>query len=373
MSDGLGLCAICTSTLYSHNMAALHCGHTFHFECINKWVESSQTCPICRVWTTPTQIIQHLYFTKADELDETQPGSTDASTVLEVLMLRDLVSSLESKLEDERKSYRERVPSLEARILQLEMMLVDQQYREAALRVAKNRLRTCELQLGDARKVQEKLMSDLRTERELVLSLRKKEEKLKTIVKTLNQELKDVRIASHMDGSSPFNPQLSSLKFEQSPLKRNSLGFNESVDIDTNVLSSALRSRPNGKPIRKRANATWAPNSSSDEENDHDLRDVGSSSHPPFVDSISHPQVPKSLRERVLTCSDNSRPTGLGGPQGPADMALANLELRHCTSSKAPIKNSVSKRKEHSDVVKNQRLSQFFPKMSKDVEVIDLE
>ncbi|KAJ1346981.1 hypothetical protein KIN20_001915 [Parelaphostrongylus tenuis] len=296
-----------------------------------------------------------------------------------LLLLKGDVCNLHSMLEDERKRYRERVPLLEARIRQLEMMLVDHKELETALRTAKNRLRACEFykvitagkdenvidrfvredarvdvgqfvimlrrQLDNARKVQKKLSSDLRIERELVLSLREKKKKLKTIVKTLNRKLRDDRITAQIDRSSPVNPKLSSSAFEQSPLKRDSLGINESVDIDTNVLSSALRSRPNGKPIRKRANATRVPK----------------------------PQVPKSLRERVLKCSDNSRSIGLGGAQGPADMTLANLELRHCTSSKALIKNSVSKRMDNANVVQNQRLSQFFPEMSKDVEVVDLE
>ncbi|KAJ1351802.1 hypothetical protein KIN20_007950, partial [Parelaphostrongylus tenuis] len=331
MSVGLGLCAICMSTLCSDNVAALHCGHTFHFECVSRWVESSNTCPICRVSTTPRQIIQHLYFTSANELekhseDPLMPprygmfadGPRKSSVWLEVheltnaleeekeicsmfkqklLMLKSDVSCLQSMKMKEKDI--EKSPLLEARIWQLEMMLVDQQRLETALE--RQRI-DCVLvnyenavdrfvredgrvdvgqfvimlrrQLDDARKVQKKLTSDLRFKKELVLLLREKEKKLRTIVKTLNQGLRDVRNAAPMNASSPFNQKLSSVALEQSPLKRDSLGINESVDIDTNVLSSALRSRPNGEPIRKRANATRVPN----------------------------PQVPKSLRERVLKC-----------------------------------------------------------------------
>ncbi|KAE9414891.1 hypothetical protein Angca_008502 [Angiostrongylus cantonensis] len=396
MSVGRGRCVICTSMFFSHDIAALHCGHTFHYVCISKWVQRSKTCPICRIRTAEKQIIQHLYFDSADELGVTQLGHADAA-----------------QLDSEKKRVLEKISSLEARNDQLEMMLVDHQELKKTLKTVTSRLHACEFykfittgkddsaldkyvadsggvdvgqflnilrkQLNEARKLQERLTNDLRIERELVRALKKKECKLKNIVKVLHQELKDVRIASHMDASAPFNPRLSSLVLEQSPPKRSSLGFNESLEFDANVLCSALRTRSNGEPVLKKISSKTVCQpllfNSSDDENDFDLLGAESSFQHPVLDSISNPEVPKSMRERVLKNSENSLSTGLGGAQRPADMALADLELRRCLSEEAPKKSShsVLKRKNNRTDAKNQRLSQFFPKKSKNVDVINLD
>uniref|UniRef100_A0A0K0DHR2 RING-type domain-containing protein n=1 Tax=Angiostrongylus cantonensis TaxID=6313 RepID=A0A0K0DHR2_ANGCA len=368
MSVGRGRCVICTSMFFSHDIAALHCGHTFHYVCISKWVQRSKTCPICRIRTAEKQIIQHLYFDSADELGVTQLGHADAaqiealyvalekekSTALEaqeeVLKLRDSVASLQAKaqslsnkLDSEKKRVLEKISSLEARNDQLEMIYkfittgkddsaLDKYVADSGGVDVGQFLNILRKQLNEARKLQERLTNDLRIERELVRALKKKECKLKNIVKVLHQELKDVRIASHMDASAPFNPRLSSLVLEQSPPKRSSLGFNESLEFDANVLCSALRTRSNGEPVLKKISSKTVCQpllfNSSDDENDFDLLGADSSFQHPVLDSISNPEVPKSMRERVLKNSENSLSTGLGGAQRPADMALADLELR---------------------------------------------
>lgn len=93
-----GRCVICTSVFSSNSIAALHCGHTFHFVCISKWVEvrsllppchvpfaqhlslqRSKTCPICRVVTAERHIVKHLFFDSADDVAGSQaPGNSTA-------------------------------------------------------------------------------------------------------------------------------------------------------------------------------------------------------------------------------------------------------------------------------------------------------
>ncbi|XP_041007098.1 E3 ubiquitin-protein ligase ATL41-like [Juglans microcarpa x Juglans regia] len=48
-------CAVCLSTLESEDMARLlpNCKHIFHAECIDKWLSSHSTCPICRCEAMP--------------------------------------------------------------------------------------------------------------------------------------------------------------------------------------------------------------------------------------------------------------------------------------------------------------------------------
>ncbi|GMG98546.1 hypothetical protein Nepgr_000386 [Nepenthes gracilis] len=48
-------CAVCLSTLEGEQMARLlpNCKHNFHAECIDKWLGSHSTCPICRTEAVP--------------------------------------------------------------------------------------------------------------------------------------------------------------------------------------------------------------------------------------------------------------------------------------------------------------------------------
>ncbi|PON81602.1 LOW QUALITY PROTEIN: 43kDa postsynaptic protein [Trema orientale] len=48
-------CAVCLSNLEEGEMARLlpNCNHSFHAECIDKWLSSRSTCPICRTEAEP--------------------------------------------------------------------------------------------------------------------------------------------------------------------------------------------------------------------------------------------------------------------------------------------------------------------------------
>lgn len=42
-------CVICYEDMQANNALLLHCGHTFHRECIHCWLKEQRTCPVCRV------------------------------------------------------------------------------------------------------------------------------------------------------------------------------------------------------------------------------------------------------------------------------------------------------------------------------------
>jgi hypothetical protein len=42
-------------------ISALQCGHTFHEECIKKWLKTSNTCPSCRDAVEHGKIIKKLF------------------------------------------------------------------------------------------------------------------------------------------------------------------------------------------------------------------------------------------------------------------------------------------------------------------------
>ncbi|XP_078066002.1 E3 ubiquitin-protein ligase TRAIP [Mustelus asterias] len=58
-------CTICSDYFDNfRDVAAIHCGHTFHNECLAQWFHSapSRTCPQCRIKVSAKQIINKLFF-----------------------------------------------------------------------------------------------------------------------------------------------------------------------------------------------------------------------------------------------------------------------------------------------------------------------
>ncbi|KAH0748826.1 hypothetical protein KY290_028058 [Solanum tuberosum] len=48
-------CAICLLEYKDKdNIGTLQCGHEFHAECINKWLQRKKSCPFCRASVLPT-------------------------------------------------------------------------------------------------------------------------------------------------------------------------------------------------------------------------------------------------------------------------------------------------------------------------------
>ncbi|XP_037886209.1 RING-H2 finger protein ATL70-like [Glossina fuscipes] len=47
--DNQAYCAVCINDLVSKELIRkLPCGHNFHAECLDKWLQSHETCPMCR-------------------------------------------------------------------------------------------------------------------------------------------------------------------------------------------------------------------------------------------------------------------------------------------------------------------------------------
>ncbi|XP_078517361.1 E3 ubiquitin-protein ligase TRAIP [Lissotriton helveticus] len=59
------LCTICSDYFDNvRDVAAIHCGHTFHLCCLNQWFSTApnRTCPQCRIQVSNRHIIQKLFF-----------------------------------------------------------------------------------------------------------------------------------------------------------------------------------------------------------------------------------------------------------------------------------------------------------------------
>ncbi|XP_065407512.1 E3 ubiquitin-protein ligase TRAIP isoform X7 [Chrysemys picta bellii] len=73
-------CTICSDFFDNHkDVAAIHCGHTFHQECLIQWFDTapSRTCPQCRIQVGKRHIINKLFFDVALE----EQTSLDAESI----------------------------------------------------------------------------------------------------------------------------------------------------------------------------------------------------------------------------------------------------------------------------------------------------
>lgn len=43
-------CPICYDTMKDDNSSTMNCSHSFHTACIDRWLEESDTCPMCRAY-----------------------------------------------------------------------------------------------------------------------------------------------------------------------------------------------------------------------------------------------------------------------------------------------------------------------------------
>ncbi|EYB84370.1 hypothetical protein Y032_0317g2310 [Ancylostoma ceylanicum] len=285
-------------------------------------------------------------------------------------------------------------------------------------------------QLEEARKLQVSLTNDLRAERELLRTSKKKEADLKNFVKALERELRDVRNATNMGCSTPFNPKLRGLALDQSPSKRNSLGFNDSIELNVDVISSALKQRrkyvrltficqfcccllfhrmflqyfpfsfynnfpyqipPPENPGPSGVNQPLFPVLSDDEDTGTSSTANVSLQYPASLDNMfgdkpvvlfrvliinftlfsPSPRVPKTLRERVVKGSLKGRPPRSGSAHHAAEKALENLELGSGSTTSMLMRKPLAKRRMENSSI-NPALSHFFIKKSKSTEVIDL-
>ncbi|XP_075997302.1 E3 ubiquitin-protein ligase TRAIP [Genypterus blacodes] len=97
-------CTICSDFFdHSRDVAAIHCGHTFHNECLLQWFQTAptKTCPQCRKQVSTRHIITKLFFDIGGEEDEpVDPESLQN----ELSRMKVLLSTKEKDWRDKQKS-----------------------------------------------------------------------------------------------------------------------------------------------------------------------------------------------------------------------------------------------------------------------------
>ncbi|XP_017525115.3 E3 ubiquitin-protein ligase TRAIP isoform X1 [Manis javanica] len=94
------LCTICSDFFdHSRDVAAIHCGHTFHLQCLIQWFETapSRTCPQCRIQVGRKTIIHKLFFDLAQ----------DEESVLDAEFLKNELDNTRAQLSQKEREKRE--------------------------------------------------------------------------------------------------------------------------------------------------------------------------------------------------------------------------------------------------------------------------
>uniref|UniRef100_A0A3B4X8V6 TRAF-interacting protein n=1 Tax=Seriola lalandi dorsalis TaxID=1841481 RepID=A0A3B4X8V6_SERLL len=97
-------CTICSDFFdHSKDVAAIHCGHTFHYECLLQWFQTAptKTCPQCRKQVSTRHIICKLYFDIGGEEEEATVDPESLQNELDRMKV--LLSSKERDWRDKQK------------------------------------------------------------------------------------------------------------------------------------------------------------------------------------------------------------------------------------------------------------------------------
>ncbi|XP_054473336.1 E3 ubiquitin-protein ligase TRAIP [Anoplopoma fimbria] len=97
-------CTICSDFFdHSKDVAAIHCGHTFHYDCLLQWFQTAptKTCPQCRKQVSTRHIINKLYFDIGGEEEATRDPE---SLQNELDRMKVLLNSKERDWRDKQKT-----------------------------------------------------------------------------------------------------------------------------------------------------------------------------------------------------------------------------------------------------------------------------
>uniref|UniRef100_A0A0K0FQL4 E3 ubiquitin-protein ligase TRAIP (inferred by orthology to a human protein) n=1 Tax=Strongyloides venezuelensis TaxID=75913 RepID=A0A0K0FQL4_STRVS len=80
-------CTICTDDFWSGTVSTCPCGHTFHEECIKKWLEHQRNCPICRQKCT-TGKLTTLFFSFTGETSQAMIEEKESNSEYKIKVIK---------------------------------------------------------------------------------------------------------------------------------------------------------------------------------------------------------------------------------------------------------------------------------------------
>ena len=73
------LCSICQGDINFHDeeISILHCGHIYHQNCVQQWLDTRMTCPDCRSQVVRENVVMKIYPSINGDADIVYQGSSD--------------------------------------------------------------------------------------------------------------------------------------------------------------------------------------------------------------------------------------------------------------------------------------------------------
>ncbi|XP_063072479.1 E3 ubiquitin-protein ligase TRAIP [Engraulis encrasicolus] len=149
-------CTICSDFFdHSRDVAAIHCGHTFHHECLQQWFQTApnKTCPQCRKQVSTRHIISKLFFDIGGEEEGAEVDPENLQN--ELNRLKAVLSSRDKDCRDRQKLIESLKLTVEKLKVDLERLKKDIGDKEMVCTVLKNELRSLEKQHHDAKAAKE--------------------------------------------------------------------------------------------------------------------------------------------------------------------------------------------------------------------------
>ncbi|XP_040889566.1 E3 ubiquitin-protein ligase TRAIP [Toxotes jaculatrix] len=159
-------CTICSDFFdHSKDVAAIHCGHTFHYECLLQWFQTAptKTCPQCRKQVSTRHIISKLFFDIGGE----EEGSADPESLQNDLdRMKVLLSSKERDLRDKQKvmeSLKDTVDKQRKDLDSVRKEIIEKEMLCSALRKQMTYLETQQNEVQAAKEEVRRLRSKMKT------------------------------------------------------------------------------------------------------------------------------------------------------------------------------------------------------------------
>ncbi|KAL4655981.1 E3 ubiquitin-protein ligase TRAIP isoform X5 [Arapaima gigas] len=148
-------CTIC-SDFFDHcrDVAAIHCGHTFHYECLLQWFQTapSKTCPQCRKQVSTRHIISKLFF---DVGGENSSAMDPESLQNELDRLKAVLSAKERDWKDRQKTVDNLRETVERQKLDLERVRKEVGEKEMLCSALRKQMKYLENQQNETQSAKE--------------------------------------------------------------------------------------------------------------------------------------------------------------------------------------------------------------------------
>ncbi|XP_070704781.1 E3 ubiquitin-protein ligase TRAIP isoform X2 [Pempheris klunzingeri] len=148
-------CTICSDFFdHSRDVAAIHCGHTFHYECLLQWFQTAptKTCPQCRKQVSTRHIISKLYFDIGGE----EGGSADPESLQNELdRMKVLLNCKERDWRDKQKAVDSLKDTVDKQRRDLDSMRKDVMEKEMLCSALRKQMTYLETQQNEAHAAKE--------------------------------------------------------------------------------------------------------------------------------------------------------------------------------------------------------------------------